>query len=117
MTYATPHEIHRESDAARFGYIVSKSVGNAVTRNLVRRRMKSITESLLHQGFSGSDIVFRALPASAAAPYPELEAEVLRGIDRALRSSASGAVSGAVSGMSASKTHPSRSPEQIRGLT
>lgn len=67
---------------ARFGFIVSKAVGNAVTRNLVRRRLKSIVERRLARGFEGADVVFRALPASAVAPFAELEREVGRSLDR-----------------------------------
>ncbi|MGH1526796.1 ribonuclease P protein component [Leifsonia sp. L25] len=36
-----------DSDVVRFGFIVSKSVGNAVTRNRVRRRLKAAAYDLL----------------------------------------------------------------------
>lgn len=72
---------------ARFGFVVSKAVGNAVTRNLVRRRLKAIVERQLRDGFSGADVVFRALPASARAEFAELEREVDRALRRAVRSS------------------------------
>lgn len=61
---------------ARFGYIVAKNVGDAVTRNLVRRRMKAVSEQLIHHGMSGVEIVFRALPAAAGAPFAALEREM-----------------------------------------
>lgn len=67
---------------ARFGFIVSKAVGNAVTRNLVRRRLKSIVERRLADGYAGADVVFRALPASATANFGDLEREVARSLDR-----------------------------------
>ncbi|UOR03441.1 ribonuclease P protein component [Leucobacter allii] len=70
---------------ARFGFIVSKAVGNAVTRNLLRRRMKTIAERRLQAGVAGVDIVFRALPACAEASFPDLEAELNRAMDRVLR--------------------------------
>lgn len=69
-------------DPARFGYIVSKAVGNAVTRNLVRRRMKTVSDELLREGLTGIDIVFRALPAAANAPFAELHRELRRGVAR-----------------------------------
>lgn len=69
-------------DPARFGFIVSKAVGGAVTRNLVRRRLKSIADRSLAAGFSGADVVFRALPASAEAKFSELEQEVARSLER-----------------------------------
>lgn len=72
-------------EPARFGYIVSKAVGNAVTRNLIRRRMKFVTEQLLHEGVAGYDIVFRALPAAATAPFAELDREIRRGVRKATK--------------------------------
>ena len=67
---------------ARFGFIVSKQVGNAVTRNTVRRRLKSVCAEALPQVRPGADVVIRALPAAATAPYSELRAEVLRCLSR-----------------------------------
>ena len=71
-----------EREPARFGFIISKAVGGAVTRNLVRRRMKSIVERRLAAGFTGADVVFRALPASAGTTYTELASEMDRQLDR-----------------------------------
>ena len=70
---------------ARFGFIVSKAIGNAVTRNLVRRRLKHIVERHLAQGFTGADVVFRALPQAATADYDALAREVQRGLQRAMQ--------------------------------
>lgn len=67
---------------ARFGFIVSKRVGNAVTRNLVRRRMKTIVERRLHRGFPAVDVVFRMFESSATASFEELSTEVNRALDR-----------------------------------
>lgn len=72
-------------EPARFGFIISKAVGNAVTRNLVRRRMKTVADRRLRLGFSGFDVVFRALPASASASFAELEREMNRALDRVQR--------------------------------
>ncbi len=84
--YCITHAVLRSpGDPARFGFIVSKAVGGAVTRNLVRRRMKTIVERRLHDGFSGIDVVFRALPASATASYAELEGELGKALDRVQR--------------------------------
>ncbi|MFD5598613.1 ribonuclease P protein component [Leucobacter sp. NPDC058333] len=70
---------------ARFGFIISKAVGNAVTRNRVRRRMKAIVEQRLHAGIAGVDVVFRALPAVADASYSDLKRELTRALDRVER--------------------------------
>ena len=78
----------RESGTdARFGFIVSKKVGTAVRRNLVRRRLKAVCHEALADGVHGVDIVVRALPGAAAAEWGELRAEVLEAVTR--RSSAS----------------------------
>lgn len=77
------HAVFRApEDPARFGFIVSKAVGNAVTRNRVRRRLTTIVERRLQAGMTGVDVVFRALPSSAAAEFAALEAEVNRSLDR-----------------------------------
>lgn len=70
----------------RFGFIVAKSVGNAVVRNTVRRRLKAATFSALTSTNEGTDIVIRALPRSAAATYAELVDEVDRAIRTPVRS-------------------------------
>ncbi|WP_173921888.1 ribonuclease P protein component [Agromyces sp. Marseille-P2726] len=77
----------RESGAApRFGFIVSKKVGTAVQRNLVRRRLKAIClEAIVDGGVHGVDVVVRALPGSADAEWPVLRAEVLAALDRQMR--------------------------------
>ncbi|WP_309081788.1 ribonuclease P protein component [Zhihengliuella sp.] len=73
---------HRHEGATRFGFIVSKAVGNAVTRNLVKRRLRAIAAELLHEYPDGYDVVVRALPAAADAGWAELR----DGVRAALRS-------------------------------
>lgn len=67
---------------ARFGFIVSKSVGNAVTRNTVRRRLKAVAHAELSRLDPGTDIVVRALPAAAQAPWTTLQEDIHRAVDR-----------------------------------
>jgi ribonuclease P protein component len=66
----------------RFGFIVAKSVGNAVVRNTVRRRLKAACARLVGDVPPGRDIVIRALPASAGADFSTLSAEVIRCVKR-----------------------------------
>lgn len=73
--------LRTQTEPARFGYIVSKKVGNAVMRNLITRRLRGISQELLRDGFSGYDIVFRVQPAAAVASYAHLHGEVRRHID------------------------------------
>ncbi|WP_249223810.1 ribonuclease P protein component [Microbacterium sp. CIAB417] len=68
--------------AARFGFIISKQVGNAVIRNTVRRRLKAVCAQLLSEIPQGTDVVIRALPASATASFSELRADVERCVRR-----------------------------------
>lgn len=82
--------LNRDSDVVRFGFIVSKSVGNAVVRNRVRRRLKAAAYEVLPHLASaaadgrGIDIVFRALPASAQVGWTTLHEEVSGAADRFL---------------------------------
>lgn len=56
------------ADGSRVGFVVSKAVGNAVTRNRVRRRLRHLTRALLVATPPGSLLVVRALPRSVAHP-------------------------------------------------
>ncbi len=71
-----------DSDVVRFGFIVGKTVGIAIRRNLVRRRLKAVAYELLPQLPPGVDIVIRALPASAQAEWASLHEEVSRAVSR-----------------------------------
>jgi ribonuclease P protein component len=63
---------------ARFGFIVSRQVGGAVVRNTVRRRLKALCAESLPAVADGSEIVIRALPSAASAPFGELRRDVER---------------------------------------
>ncbi|GAB2848427.1 ribonuclease P protein component [Microbacterium insulae] len=67
---------------ARFGFIVSRQVGGAVVRNTVRRRLKALCAEALPVVADGSDVVIRALPSAATAPFGELRADVERCLTR-----------------------------------
>ncbi|WP_264371289.1 ribonuclease P protein component [Protaetiibacter intestinalis] len=86
---ATPstliYRVDRAADEpARFGFIVAKTVGNAVERNLVRRRMRAVCRSIVDAGGSGADVVVRALPGSAQRSWASLSAEMHAILDPAL---------------------------------
>ena len=67
----------------RFGFIVSKAVGNAVTRNLIRRRLKSVCRSLAALDVE-ADVVVRALPGARNATWAQLEQEVTTAVRKGL---------------------------------
>lgn len=58
------------------GFVVSKAVGNAVVRNKVRRRLRSVLRGYLPALPGGSLLVVRAHPQAAAARQADLAAEL-----------------------------------------
>ncbi|MBG0560573.1 ribonuclease P protein component [Actinoplanes aureus] len=60
------------ASTARAGFVVSKAVGNAVTRNKVRRRLRHLVRPLLDDLPAGTSLVVRALPPAADASYATL---------------------------------------------
>jgi ribonuclease P protein component len=52
----------------RVGFVVARSVGNAVTRNRVRRRLQHLAAAQLEGTPAGIDLVIRALPRAASEP-------------------------------------------------
>ena len=52
-------------DSLGIGYTVSKKVGNAVTRNRVKRQLRHLTAARLPSVPFVVDVVVRALPAAA----------------------------------------------------
>ncbi|MCS6580194.1 ribonuclease P protein component [Curtobacterium citreum] len=72
----------------RFGFIVAKTVGNAVTRNRIRRRLKAIAHDLLAETPQGFDVVVRVLPAASQAGWPTLLEDVTRSFARGVEKAA-----------------------------
>ncbi len=66
-----------ESSSARFGFVVTKKVGNAVVRNLVRRRLKAAARELVDAGLVGVDVVARVLPGSVDRDWATLRHELV----------------------------------------
>ena len=58
---------------ARFGFVVSKTVGKAHVRNLIRRRYKAIAWSMIQGGLSGVDVVVRTNPISTSLSFNEIK--------------------------------------------
>ena len=61
----------------RFGFVVSKRVGNAVTRNRVKRRLRAIFASHMAHMKSGFDIVVICRPSAAKLAFLGLEESCL----------------------------------------
>ncbi|WP_433127940.1 ribonuclease P protein component [Micromonospora sp. CA-240977] len=66
----------QSSVPSRAGFVVSKAVGNAVTRNRVKRRLRALVRDRLTALPAGSTLVVRALPAAADASYPRLATDL-----------------------------------------
>lgn len=58
----------------RFGFVVSRQVGKAAARNLLKRRLRAASRFWLPHLLTGYDIVIIARPAASEASYQELEA-------------------------------------------
>lgn len=72
------------------GFVVSKAVGPAVTRNLVKRRLRHLSRERVHSLPGSVVLVVRALPASAHASYADLAGDFDYALNRLLRRSTSG---------------------------
>jgi ribonuclease P protein component len=74
----------RESEAApRIGIITTKRLGNAVSRNQIRRRIREIFRLNQHRIRRGFWVVTIARRSSATATFDELERDWLRLVVRA----------------------------------
>ena len=69
---------------ARVGLVVGKTVGPAVVRNRVKRRLRALLRSRLHRLPAGSVLVVRALPPAAAAGSAVLGTDLDAGLARLL---------------------------------
>ncbi len=76
-----PSVAEARTGPARAGFVVSKAVGSAVTRNRVKRRLRHLVAARLDTLPEGAVLVVRALPPAAGAPTGELA----RDLDSALR--------------------------------
>jgi ribonuclease P protein component len=61
---------------ARFGFVVAKTVGSAVARNLVKRRARAAIKERLTTFTAGQNLVIRALPGLAELSWLEFSSEL-----------------------------------------
>ena len=76
------------SDDRHIGFVVARTVGGAVVRNKVRRRLRGVVVEHGDALPGGTDVVVRALPAAAGATYDDLRADYRSALAAALRRAA-----------------------------
>ena len=68
----------------RVGFVVGRSVGGAVVRNAVRRRLRHLLRDRLERLPTGSQVVIRAQPEAASVPGRTLSRDLDDALDHAL---------------------------------
>lgn len=68
----------------RAGFVVSKAVGGAVVRNLVKRRLRHLLRDRLDLLPAGSLVVVRALPGAGEADHGQLARDLDTALQRLL---------------------------------
>ncbi|OBI44272.1 ribonuclease P protein component [Mycobacterium kyorinense] len=68
--------------SAKIGLIIAKSVGSAVERHRVARRLRHVARAVLPDLDDVDQVVIRALPSSRHAISPRLEQQLRTGLER-----------------------------------
>jgi ribonuclease P protein component len=81
-TLFSVHAFPNEHGTPRLGLSVPRRVGNAVTRNAVRRRLREVFHSCISAMSENVDLVVSARPAAAEATFEELREEFSKSLGR-----------------------------------
>jgi ribonuclease P protein component len=65
----------------RFGFTVTKKIGNAVVRNRIRRRLREAVRAAQPHAAAGTDYVLLARSAALTLPFDRLVADLISGLD------------------------------------
>jgi ribonuclease P protein component len=76
LDFLAAFALHTRYPESRIGLTVPRSVGGAVQRNRVKRRLREAVRKNLELLGPGWDVVFNARPASKDATYAAIEAAV-----------------------------------------
>ena len=72
--YLVMYILENKSDSSRIGISVSKKVGNAITRNKIRRRIKEAYRLNIDENVkNGYDIIFIARVSCNEAEYKDID--------------------------------------------
>jgi ribonuclease P protein component len=91
-----PHAPEGSVPPARAGFVVSKAVGGAVQRNLVKRRLRHLVRERLSLLPPGSLVVVRALPGAGDADHAQLALDLDAAFQRLLGRDTHGDAEGTV---------------------
>jgi ribonuclease P protein component len=70
-----------EAGPARFGFTVTKQIGNAVVRNRIRRRLReAVRIAGVHEAAAGTDYVLVGRRAALTLEFERLVADLLSGL-------------------------------------
>ena len=70
-----------DSQAMRVGFTVTKKVGNAVTRNRMKRRLRALArEVIAEQGVAGADHILIGRAGQVERDYALLKAELVKAL-------------------------------------
>jgi ribonuclease P protein component len=73
----------KQAAGPRFGFTVTKSVGGAVVRNRIRRRLRALVALLApDKARPGNDYVLIARIAALERPFPDLKKDLERAFQR-----------------------------------
>ena len=69
-------------DGPRFGFTITRKIGNAVTRNRIRRRLRAALCQTAQHADAGSDYVVVAREPAAVQEFKSLVADLKRALER-----------------------------------
>ncbi len=73
---------HPPADSVHYGLTASRKVGNAVTRNRARRRLRALAVELLPNAVPENDYVLIARPTTATHPFAAMREDMIKGMKR-----------------------------------
>jgi ribonuclease P protein component len=83
VVHARRGESGGDADGPKIGLVVAKSVGNAVQRHRVARRLRHAARNVVDDLGAGDRLVIRALPGSRTAISARLEQELRSALAKA----------------------------------